>query len=284
VATGDLPADRLDRWARRWRVAVDEAFETATSLIAYGRRDERRVVLKIVKREDDEWRAGEVLRAFSGRGAAVVLECSPGALLTERLTPGTSLVTVVQAGRDDDATKIIAQVIDSMSLLASPSNCPALQNWGKGFDWYAASGDSQIPKQLVDRAKGIFTELEGSQTNTRVLHGDLQHSNVLFDDEAGWVAIDPKGVVGEREYEIGAALRNPREVPDLIGDPAVIERRIDQYVAVLSLDRARTVGWAFAQAVLSMIWTVEDDGVVAENDPSQRLALSLQPMLQRWGL
>ena len=264
-------------------MAIDEAFETGTSLIAYGRRDGQSVVLKLVKADGDEWYSGELLRAFDGRGTAVVLEFSPGALLMERLIPGTSLVTVVQAGRDDDATDVIARVIDSMSPLSARSSLPSLHDWGKGFDRYDASGDSQIPRELVDRARRIFAELDGSQRDVRLLHGDLQHSNVLFDDVRGWAVIDPKGIVGEREYEIGAALRNPREVPELIGDPAVVERRLDRYVSALNLDRARAVGWAFAQAVLSLIWSVEDDGVLNDNDPTRRLAIALQAMLHRHG-
>jgi streptomycin 6-kinase len=43
----------------------------------------------------------------------------------------------------------------------------------------------------------------------RLLHGDLQHYNVLLDRKRGWLAIDPKGVVAEGEFELGAALRNP---------------------------------------------------------------------------
>jgi streptomycin 6-kinase len=51
-----------------------------------------------------------------------------------------------------------------------------------------------------------------SQRYRRLLHGDLHHGNVLHDSERGWVAIDPKGVLGEPEYEIGVALRNPIEI------------------------------------------------------------------------
>jgi streptomycin 6-kinase len=44
----------------------------------------------------------------------------------------------------------------------------------------------------------------------------LHHYNVLFDIESAvWVAIDPKGVVGELEYEVGAIIRNPVENPGL---------------------------------------------------------------------
>jgi streptomycin 6-kinase len=279
----DLLARRRDEVARRWRVEVDETTETESSLVAYGRRDGRQVVLKVVQREGDEWHSGDVLRAFGGRGTVVLLESAPGALLMERLIPGTSLVTLVETGGDNDATDIIAGVIASMAPAAPPSSCPAIRDWGKAFTSYLSSRDSQIPDVLIDHARSIFAQLEGSQTNVRLLHGDLQHSNVLFDGRRGWVTIDPKGVIGELEYEIGAALRNPRELPDLIGDPVVIQRRLDRYVTTLGLDRRRTLGWAFAQAVLSMIWTVEDNRVLAADDPSRRLAVALRPMLQENG-
>ena len=61
----------------------------------------------------------------------------------------------------------------------------------------------------VERAQRLYVGLCASQTSTRLLHGDLHHYNILRDGDRGWVAIDPKGVVGEVEYEIGAALRNP---------------------------------------------------------------------------
>jgi len=279
----DPLARRRDEVADRWRVEVDEMAETESSLIAYGRRDGHQVVLKVVKREGDEWHSGAVLRAFRGRGTVALLESAPGALLMERLIPGTSLVTLVESGGDNDATDIIAGVIDSMAAATQPSSCPTIRDWGKAFDSYLTSGDSQIAEVLVDHAKRIFAQLEGSQTNVRLLHGDLQHSNVLFDDRRGWVTIDPKGVIGELEYEIGAALRNPREMPDLIGNPIVIQRRLDRYVATLRLDGRRTLGWAFAQAVLSMIWTVEDNAVLAADDPSRRLADALRPMLRENG-
>ena len=32
--------------------------------------------------------------------------------------------------------------------------------------------------------------------------------NVRFDSGRGWLAIDPKGVFGELEYEVGAVVRN----------------------------------------------------------------------------
>ena len=110
-----------------------------------------------------------------------------------------------------------------------------------------------------------------------LLHGDLHHGNILAatpGTRAGsgghpggsgsptrWLAIDPKGVVGEAAYETGALLRNP--MPALLTMPhleRVLARRLDRLADELDLDRGRLLGWALAQAVLSAGWTVEDGG------------------------
>jgi streptomycin 6-kinase len=74
-----------------------------------------------------------------------------------------------------------------------------------------------------------------------------------------------KGVIGEIEYEVGAALRNPSERPDLFADPAVIQRRVERFTRELGLDAARAQSWAFAQAVLAAIRGIED-GIRVEPD------------------
>jgi streptomycin 6-kinase len=113
----------------------------------------------------------------------------------------------------------------------------------------------------------------------RLLHGDLQHYNVLSDGARGWIAIDPKGVAGELEYELGAALRNPHERPELYSNTSAVERRIACFAQHLPVDAGRVLAWAYAQAVLSAIWTVEDDGVVRPDDPALMLAAAIGPML-----
>ena len=202
--------DRLRDYGNRWSVTMDEPpLETASSLIGFGIRRGRPVVLKIVKRAGDEWHAGSVTRAFDGRAMVRVLELDAGAVLLERAIPGASLVDVVASGNDDHATSIIARIMRDLSPGEPPSGTLAVEDWGRGFDQYRATGGRQIPSSLVDRAHGLFRELCTSQTTRRLLHGDLQHSNILFDAERGWIAIDPKGVIGEPEVEVGPFLRNP---------------------------------------------------------------------------
>jgi streptomycin 6-kinase len=95
----------------------------------------------------------------------------------------------------------------------------------------------------------------------------------------GWVAIDPKGVVGELEYEIGAILRNPVEQPDLFASTSTIERRLSRLASMLHLNYERALAWAFAQAVLSAIWDVEDGYRVEAEHHALRLARTIKPLL-----
>ena len=112
------------------------------------------------------------------------------------------------------------------------------------------------------RAAAEHEALSATQRATRLLHGDLQHSNVLEDRERGWLAVDPKGVIGEVECEIAPLLRNPSESPAVFADPARVERRVAVLSSRLGLDADRILRWTFALGVLSAIWQVEDGQVV----------------------
>ena len=275
----DVRRVRLDWLAHEWRVQIEESFETPSSTIAYGRRDRERVVIKAVNGPNDEWHSGAVLKAFGGYGVVRVLEHVDGAMLLERLDPGTSLVDLMQNGRDEDATAILAGVIAAMSPSAAPPTSPTVIDWSRGFERYRLTGDTQVPRALVDKAARVYTELCTSQQNVRLLHGDLHHYNVLLDTNRGWTAIDPKGVVGEIEYEIGAAMRNPVDLPDTITDRRIIDARLDRYCSTLHLNRERMLAWTFSQAVLSAIWGVEDGYAVGSDNEALRVAAVLDRMV-----
>jgi streptomycin 6-kinase len=271
--------DQLKRRAQQWDVAIDSTRETNGSVLAFGLRRQIRVVLKISKQSGDEWHAGETLRAFDGDGMVRVYESDAGAVLLERLDPGTELVELVRQGKDETATEILARVILKMAHHAPPSHCPTVLDWAHGFDRYLKTGDRQLPSTLVSQAGELYRSLATSAGSTMLLHGDLHHYNVLFDSSRGWVGIDPKGVVGELEYEVGAILRNPVEQPDFLASTATIERRLRLLTDVLHLDYRRALEWSFAQAVLSAIWDVEDGYAVTANNPALRLAHAIKPLL-----
>lgn len=270
---------RVEERITAWQVTVERLTETESSVLVFGYRENQPVVLKVIKHQGDEWRSGEVLDAFGGIGVVTVIDYIDGALLLERILPGDSLVNKSLSSADDEATTVLAETIKKMSPRAPACSVPTVEDWGKGFERYAASGDDQILKDLVSKARRMYFELCESQKQVRLLHGDLHHYNVLFDNERGWLAIDPKGVIGEVEYEIGAALRNPVEIPVLFSQPSVIRKRVDVFVRTLGVNSSRVLLWAFAQAVLSAIWTVEDGFELEPQNAGIVLANSLFRML-----
>ena len=204
-----------------------------------------------------------------------VLEHRPDALLLERLDPATPLSTLA-ATNDAEATVVLSQVIAAFSPRCVPPDTPTVSDWSSAFGRYVEAGRLDIPPGLVRRARDVYQHHCATQRDVRLLHGDLHHDNVLFDHTRGWIAIDPKGVVGEREYELGAALRNPIALPHLFTDPAVIDARIRILADALRLDAARITAWAFAQAVLATIWLIEDGEPVGPPHPWLALAHTLE--------
>ena len=273
------PLEQLKMKAAEWNVTLDETRETVTSVLGFGAREGRNVVLKVAKQEGDEFHSGRILQAFAGDGATRVYEFEMGAVLLERLEPGEQLVTLVKRAEDDRATEILAQVMNKLRDHQPPVGCPTVADWGRGFDRYLQSGDRQIPRELVVEGRSLYQQLTASQRTTMLLHGDLQHYNVLLDNERGWVAIDPKGVIGELEYELGPLLRNPVDQPQLFANPATVNRRLETLTNLLHLDHTRALHWSLAQAVLSAIWDIEDGYHLDQNNPSLLLAQTLKPML-----
>ncbi|MGH7483496.1 MAG: aminoglycoside phosphotransferase family protein, partial [Longimicrobiales bacterium] len=210
-----------------------------------------------------------------------VHEHVPGAALLEELRPATPLAELVEAGRDDEATSILADIVAAM-LEVTPATAghATAADQRADFDRYLASGDNGIATALVEEARERWAVLCRTQTSVRLLHGDLQHHNILRDAERGWVAIDPKGVVAEIELELAPALRNPIGMPELYTS-AAIERRVSRLADVLCVDPGRVVAWTFAQAVLSAIWTIEDGGAVDPDGPALSVARAARELLLR---
>jgi streptomycin 6-kinase len=62
--------------------------------------------------------------------------------------------------------------------------------------------------------------------------------------ERGWLAIDAKPLVGEREFDVASLIRDRRPA-----SKARMEHRLAYLVERLGLDPERTRGWAIAHAL-----------------------------------
>ena len=212
----------------------------------------------------------EALRLFGGRGAArlVAADARSGALLLERVEPGAPLVALCE--EDDAAATSAAAGVMKKLWRPAPEvhNFPTAAGWGEGLvrlREHFGGGTGPFPRRLFEEAETLFAELLASAAVPVLTHGDLHHGNVLAATRDPWLAIDPKGLVAEPAYEVGALLRNP--MPQLLRRPdpvRVTERRIAQLSDELGFERARVRGWGLAQAVLSEWWGIEDTGELGE--------------------
>ncbi|MDA0782479.1 MAG: phosphotransferase [Proteobacteria bacterium] len=248
----------LDKLAKEWQLELEsEPVETATGLIVFAKYKNQPAVLKIASDTEEE-RTTSVLQHYNGYGAVQVLKTEDNATLMTRATPGKHLKELTLNNEDKKATHILCDVIEKLHRNSDyEGDYRTITNWAEGFDSCMASGDQQIPVTLVEEAKEVFADLVSSQEKPILLHGDLHHDNILYDADHGWLAIDPKGIVGEPCYEVGAFLRNPIDRSDIYASPNIIRQRVDIICERLGYDKKRVIGWAFAQSVLAGIWSVE---------------------------
>jgi streptomycin 6-kinase len=261
---------------QRWLLTLHEPFQPLSYnyVAAADRPDGSSVVLKAGVPNPELNSEVEALRHYNGDGAVLLLEAIPedGILLLERLQPGTP---VLDLGDDTKATSIAAQVMRRLWKPAPPDNhFPTLADWARGFQRLRqtfAGGTGPFPGEYVERAESLYKELLVSSQPAVVLHGDLHHWNILSAQRQPWLAIDPKGIIGEPAYEVGAWMRNPSPfLDDFPGALKITNRRLDQFSEELGFDRKRLKDWTFTQAVLSAWWSYED----GDEDWSIMLALA----------
>jgi streptomycin 6-kinase len=175
-------------------------------------------------------------------------------MLLERLEPGVPLTSVRD---DEEATSIVAGVLKQLWRPVPPDHpFPTVSEWARGMERLRSNfggGTGPLPSPLVERAEALFTELLPSQSEPVVPHGDLHHFNVLAAQREPWLAIDPKGIVGEPAYDTGALLHNPTGLLNTSHPGRVLERRIDLLAEVLDLDRSRVRGLSSPAGHMS--WT-----------------------------
>ncbi|MDP1615246.1 MAG: aminoglycoside phosphotransferase family protein, partial [Methylococcales bacterium] len=150
------------------------------------------------------------MRHYAGQGAVRLIQADAkkGWMLLEQCIPGSSLASYQD---ERDKTSIAATVMQRLwRPVEHPEQFISLKRWLVGLKQLNEHAilKALLPETLRDFALNRSEELLLSQGEQVLLHGDLHHYNILQHQEA-WLAIDPKGVVGEREFEIGAFLRNP---------------------------------------------------------------------------
>jgi streptomycin 6-kinase len=277
---------KLDYYLAAWNLS-DPRFltQTMTSHIYTVTFGTETVILKLLSpSEIDEQRGAVALRCFDGHGAVRLLRYDEGAHLME-YAAGEELVTLVERGEDEEATRIIAQVIHQ--LHGVPQNIPhdgliRLEHWFKALFDKAASDRQAGSDSIYVRSASLAQRLLADQREVRVLHGDIHHRNIR-QTSRGWLTFDPKGLVGERTYDCANTLCNP-EMPELVHN----ETRLLSHAAILAdnltLDLPRVLAFTYAYACLNASWWLPRRGTKGAEEIVQwhlKVAGIVEPHINR---
>jgi streptomycin 6-kinase len=195
-------------------------------------------VLKINFPEEETEHEADAFALWNGAGAVRLLDRADEhqALLVERCRPGTQLWALP----DDEATELAADVLEQLSV---PAGEPFRRLEDAAARWAEELPERALDRKLVDRAVSFLREAAPTQRESVLLHQDLHGGNALL-SERGWLAIDAKPLVGEREFDVASLIRDRRPTTK-----KQMERRLDYLVERLELDPERTRGWAIAHAL-----------------------------------
>jgi streptomycin 6-kinase len=218
----------------QWSLELEEPIDTGHSFVAPA----GDAFLKINLPDKESEHEADALVRWDGRGAARLLarDDDRRAYLLERLRPATQLWAL----SDDEAIEIAAGVLEQLWI---PAAAPFRWLEDVAAHWAEELPRTPLERKLVDRAVGFLREAGPTQTESLLLHQDFHGGNVLLSDR-GWLAIDAKPLVGEREFDTASLIRDRRPATK-----AQMERRLDYLVDRLGLDRERTRGWAIAHAL-----------------------------------
>jgi len=223
--------------------------------------DRTEAVLKIAAPQANSpiFNERKLLGIFNGEGAARVLRFDESrlALLLEKLSPGETLVKMCRTD-DAKATSIAIGVMRRLlTKTARDGDFPSLENWVGGL---RKAENTLFPQTLFKKAWGFFEDLPAISRQRFLLHGDLHHQNILSAGRESYLAIDPKGVIGDIGFEISTFLNNPRGWLLTHPDPrAILKNRLAQFSEAFEIEPLILRKWAFAEAVLSAWWTFEEN-------------------------
>lgn len=256
---------RARELAARWDCRPDgEVRFTSRSLLWPLARGDEALMLKLVDPDDDEAGAAAMLRLYDGEGAVRLVESEGNVLLLERVVapagqPG--LEAMVLAGADDAATRAICAVVERLhraaaarpppdGLIPFRSRADELRRHLK--EGRLAGEDRALARNAIEFGGALMAE---PGLTVLALHGDVHHCNVRGSATRGWLAIDPKGVLGPRGYEYANTLCNPCPHTGLVAAPDRMARQAAIIAELAGLDRPTLLRFALLHAMQAAAWS-----------------------------
>jgi streptomycin 6-kinase len=247
----ELLAQCVDEWELR----LGEPYEPGAA--GYATRvelpDRRAAVLKLIYPDHESEHEADALSLWDGHGAVRLLarDDARSAMLIERCEPGTALA----AAGPDIALDVLIELLPRLWVeTAEPFHTleDETARWIEHLpeDWERSSRAPE--RRLVDAAVDALTSVAQSQGQQVLLHQDLHGDNVLAAEREPWLVIDPKPLLGEREFAVAPIVRSF----ELGHSKRDALHRLDRLTAELGLDRERARAWTVGQ---TMAWAFDSE-------------------------
>ena len=249
----------IEECEEHWQMQIMSPFPLTYNFVAPAvREDGTEVVVKLGIPGEEFNAEAYALQQFNGRGMVTIIDADTekGILILNRFLPGNMLASL----DDDEASTHIASTVMKALWAPAPDSLqvPTSEHREKALSKILAEnpeGIGPITREILQKAAETFTTLNRSIEKPYLLHGDLHHYNILQTGSDSWAAIDPKGLIGDREYDIIQFLLNRLPAENW---SAVLEKRIAILSGKLNLNTHRIYSWGFAHSVLATCWSIED--------------------------
>jgi streptomycin 6-kinase len=240
----DLVSECADEWGLRLGEAYPRGAAGFAQRVALA--DGTHAVLKLIFPDRESTHEAAALQLLDGDGTVRLLDhdAERWAMLLERCEPGTPLAA---AG----GQRALDVLIRLLPRLWKPAGEPFMSLADEAAWWveylpvgWEGAGEP-FERRLLDAALDALRTLPESQGEQVLLQQDLHGDNVLAAEREPWLMIDPKPLVGEREFAVAPIVRSD----ELGAERGEVLYRFDRLTAELGLDRERARGWTIGQTI-----------------------------------
>ena len=261
----ELPSG-IARCVQKWELKLESPYEQSCVSIVFPATlpDGSPAVLKIQWPHPESDHEAEALRVWNGNGAVRLYDydAEEHALLLERCEPGDHLSKVDA----EQAMKVLIEILPRLWVAAAKPFRTLAEECNEWKQQLPASWElagRPFERALLEAALEAMDIVSATQGTQVLLHQDLHADNVLRARREPWLAIDPKPLVGEREFSLAPIIRDY----DFGHSRAGVIHRLDRLTVALRLDRERCRLWALAQ---TLAWGVEDARVLEKHIETAR--------------
>jgi len=238
-----------------WQLELGEPYEAGAAgyAVRAALTDGTPTVLKLIYPHREAEHEADALELLAGNGAVRLLarDDARSAMLLERCEPGTALAE----NGGEKALDVLVELLPRHWVRAGePFHTLAEEAawWIDDLPEQWEQSGRAIERRLVDTAVDALGLLSESQGEQVLLNQDLHGDNVLAAEREPWLVIDPKPLLGEREFAVAPIVRSF----ELGSSKADVLYRLDRLTSELGLDRERARGWTIGQ---TMAWAFDSD-------------------------